>query len=193
MGKYKLLYPLSEKRKEAFRKKRQEREEREEKEEKLEPPRSESRSVRAKRRSSVNKTYVAKKKVVKEDDGGDIYLKYLKKASTIWEDFTTGKKKVKEESSDAIPKRPKPKIKPAHFAKTGKDFHKHEKRHIEPKVNTLINSQPTIKTKSKKTVVCDDENNNPKKMIITTKTKETTIPLEKNNSQPKLVKQVSTK
>lgn len=196
MGKYKLLYPLNEKKKQAFLKKRQEQEQKEKEQQpevKDPPKRSESRSAKSKRRGSVNKMYVTKKKPVKEDDGGDIYLKYLKKASDIWEDFTTGKKKVKEESSDAIPRKTKPKIRPAHMSKTTKDFHKVEKKHIEPKVNTLISSQPTIKTKSKKTIICDENNNNPKKMVITTKTKDATIPFSKKNNPPKFTKQASAK
>ncbi|CAI2380111.1 unnamed protein product [Moneuplotes crassus] len=196
MGKYKLLYPLSEKKKQAFLNKRQEQEqkEKEQQTEIKEPPkRSESRSAKSKRRSSVNKMYAIKKKPVKEEDGGDIYLKYLKKASDIWEDFTTGKKKVKEESSDATQRKIRPKIRPTHMAKTTKDFHKVEKKRIEPKVDTLISSQPAIKTKSKKTVICDGSNNNPKKMVLTTKTKDATIPMSKKNNPPKLTKQTSAK
>ena len=36
-------------------------------------------------------------------------MKYLRKATMLWEDFTTGKKKIKEESSDAPGRKHRPK------------------------------------------------------------------------------------
>lgn len=49
--------------------------------------------VSSKQRNTPVKSKSTRKKSLKElDDEGDVYLKYLKKASTIWEDFTTGKK-----------------------------------------------------------------------------------------------------
>jgi len=53
-------------------------------------------------KKTSNKSLWNKSKQIKEVFDGDIYKKYLKKASTLWEDFTTGKKKTKEESAEII-------------------------------------------------------------------------------------------
>ena len=50
----------------------------------------------------IKQKSMKKSKQIKEVFDGDIYKKYLKKASTLWEDFTTGKKKTKEESAEII-------------------------------------------------------------------------------------------
>jgi len=137
MGKYKLLYPLNEKMKENFKKNNmknsEEKEGEKEPEKKVSVERNENKSTKSKRKSSEHKVSITKKKTMKEEeiDDGDIYLKYLKKASMLWEDFTTGKKKIKEESSDALPKKQKPKNKLLNANKTVREQSKTQKKPIE--------------------------------------------------------------
>lgn len=119
MGKYILLYPLSEKTKEFLKNERASKQEADNNQETISDQTGPSEAVIEKRTSEQTpkklrkqtpealnrKAKILKKKTVKEepeeDDEGDIYLKYLRKANMIWEDFTTGKKKPKEEPQEA--------------------------------------------------------------------------------------------
>lgn len=129
-------------------------------------------------------------------EDGDIYKKFLKKASTLWEDFTTGKKKTKDDN-EPLPKKNFKKIKSLNPNK--------------PKVNEQLqlkakgNEQIPVKTKAtagknnsiaftnqnsmkkqKKTLICQgasDNDANKRIIITTTKTKpceEITVEVKSN-------------
>ena len=124
--------------------------------------------------SRENKMRLMKKKTIKEEDNigdGDIYMKYLKKAMTIWEDFTTGKKKVKEESSEAPGRKMRTKNKSININKNSKESNKLQRKITDSKTNSYQNSQSNVKKKVKKTLICQETPaSEPNKIIITTKT-----------------------
>jgi hypothetical protein len=196
MGKYILLYPISEKVKKDLIEQNKVSEIQNDQSENI-PDQSilnteaeVTLEAAVKKKETMNsqkdqKSKLNKKKTMKEQDNsdGDIYLKYLKKANTIWEDFTTGKKKVKEESSDDNAKR-------AVFKKTKSVTIKSKVDNLKPQPKVPANKTAalaavphcnSVKKKTKKTILNqEDDIAEPRKMIITTKTQ---IVAENGNSK----------
>lgn len=188
MGKYKLLYPLSSKVKQNIKKAQLEMAEFNRMKDVLpdqEPLHDPAIDTPAQNQVSASKSQsadqntgkskIAKKKSIKEiDDEGDIYMKYLRKAAMIWEDFTTGKKK--EDSSDGTNKKNVVKKTKSINPKTKAcDNTQLKPKPVVQKANSAaVSHSNSIKKKYKKTVVnIDDEKEEPKRIIITSKTKST--------------------
>ena len=188
MGKFMLLYPLSNKVKEALKEHNKEKVEDNGKadiipqvdfapkecEVPLDSIITQPKPLR--QATPVNKeakTKASRKKPQKEpEDEGDIYLKYLKKAATIWEDFTTGKKKVKEEPSDA---QKKPNIKKTKSVNTKSKISEIPKplaKAPATKANSAaVSHSNSIKKKSKKMILTNENGiEEQRKIVITTKT-----------------------
>lgn len=123
MGKYILLYPLSDETKEFLKNEKANKQDIDNYQDTISDQAGPSEAVLEKRTSEQTpkklrkqtpealnrKAKLLKKKTVKEeaeeDDEGDVYLRYLRKANMIWEDFTTGKKKPKDEPQESQSKK----------------------------------------------------------------------------------------
>lgn len=98
----------------------------------------------------------------------------MNKASTIWEDFTTGKKKVKEESSDAP--RSKPNVNKTKSVNPKSKISETQKAMVKLPVaktnSAAVSHSNSIKKKSRKMILTNENGiEEQRKIIITTKTK----------------------
>lgn len=181
MGKYILLYPLSNNLKEKLKAQSQTKVESGKDidevpdQQILQEAQVEPRKVRkvssVQTPESQTKTK-GKKKAKESDDDGDIYLKYLKKAATIWEDFTTGKKKPKEESDAAGKKSAMKKAKSINPKIKATEGQPQKVKPAVSKTNSAaVTHSNSIKKKVKKTLInMENEKEEPRRIIITTKT-----------------------
>lgn len=96
----------------------------------------------------------------------------MNKATTIWEDFTTGKKKPKEES-EPVPKKAIKKLKSMNANKNKQnDVTVPKTKTIPAKVNSAAVSHSNSLKKPKKTIVdTENEDGERQRIIITTKSK----------------------
>lgn len=176
MGKYILLYPLNDRLKESLKSSTNDQEETKTIE--LIPDQSilqgatiEHRPTVELEQSGESMQKPPKKNSSKDEiNDGDIYTKYLKKASTIWEDFTTGKKKPKEEPPPKITKKvtmKKMKSMNTSKAKQSEGESKQQPNSL-AKASSVITHNTSVKKKFKKVVGTEGEDKIEHKRIIIT-------------------------
>jgi hypothetical protein len=176
MGKYILLYPLNEKLKENLKSSAKANDEAKTIE--MIPDQLILQDAIVEKRPAVNSEPLAeanqklpKKNSSKDQiDDGDIYTKYLKKANTIWEDFTTGKKKPKEESPLKISKKTtvkKMKSLNASKAKQSEGEGKPQPNNL-GKASSAVTHNTSVKKKIKKVVGSEGQDKIEHKRIIIT-------------------------